>query len=151
MKLDIPPEQWMIAAAFPGVPFYVVYSRHHMMEKNGKAAHPRFHAYLIMNKVTDVDRFTTLKLKVLEHFPQFDSEAMDRAYFFYGVENPQVKFYPGNIPVDTFLLNIDKLPDVIPVGTRNNALSKYAAKILNMNLQCQSFSRLPGISTRLTA
>ncbi|MBB5182214.1 VapE domain-containing protein [Catenisphaera adipataccumulans] len=137
LKPDIPPEEWVtpadVAAAFPGVPFYVVYSRHHMKEKNGKPARPRFHVYFIMNTVTDVDRFAALKLKALEHFPQFDSDAMDRAHFFYGVENPQVEYYPGNIPVDTFLVNLDKLPDVIPVGTRNNTLSKYAAKILKRN------------------
>lgn len=49
------------------------------------------------------------------------------------MENPQVEYYPGNIPVDTFLVNLDKLPDVIPVGTRNDTLSKYAAKILKRN------------------
>ena len=39
---DIPPEQWKsptdIDALFPNVESYTVYSRHHMKEKDGKAA-----------------------------------------------------------------------------------------------------------------
>ena len=50
---DIPPEEWKtpadVRAAFPGVPFYVVYSRNHMKEKNGKPARPKFHIYFIIN------------------------------------------------------------------------------------------------------
>ena len=54
LAADVPPEQWKtpadVAAAFPDVPFYVVYSRNHMKEKGGKAARPKFHVYFIMSE-----------------------------------------------------------------------------------------------------
>lgn len=48
---DLSPEQWKtpadVQAAFPDVPFYVVYSRNHMKEKDGKPPRPKFHVYFI--------------------------------------------------------------------------------------------------------
>lgn len=43
------PKEWIypsnVKTMFIGVPFYVVYSRNHMKEKNEKAARPKFHIY----------------------------------------------------------------------------------------------------------
>ena len=43
------PSDWIlpkdIQKKFPGVAFYVCYSRNHMVEKNGKVARPKFHIY----------------------------------------------------------------------------------------------------------
>ena len=94
---DIPPEKWIypkdIKAAFPGVPFYVVYSRNHDKQKGKYSPRPRFHVYFAIDPMTDAADFAALKDKVCAYFPQFDINAKDAARFFFGVENPQIKFY----------------------------------------------------------
>ena len=131
---DIPPEEWVTPAdvrkAFPGVAFYVVYSRNHMKEKDGKPARPKFHVYLFMNECTSEKALAKLKAKVREYFPAFDPKAVDTAHFLFGVENPTVEYYDGDITVDEFMANLNKLPDVIPVSQRNSTLSQHAARLL---------------------
>ena len=131
---DIPPEQWKtpadVRAAFPDVPFYVVYSRNNMKVKNGKAARPKFHVYFIISETTSAAQLAKLKKRVREYFPAFDPEALDAARFLFGVENPQVEFYDGNTPLNVFMDKLDALPDVIGEGQRNSTLSRYAARVL---------------------
>lgn len=131
---DIPESEWKTPAdvrvAFPDVPFYVVYSRNHMKEKDGKTARPKFHVYFIINAMTSEKRLAKLKKDVREYFPAFDPAALDAARFLYGVENPKVEFYDGDTPLDTFMEQRNVLPEVIPIGERNSTLSQYAAKIL---------------------
>lgn len=131
---DIPASEWKtpadVRAAFPDVPFYVVYSRNHMKEKNGKTARPKLHVYFIINDMTSEKRLAKLKKDVQKYFPAFDPAALDMARFLYGVENPKVEFYDGDTPLDTFMEQRTVLPETIPTGERNSTLSKYAAKIL---------------------
>lgn len=130
---DVPPEEWKtpadVRAAFPGVPFYVVYSRNHMKEKNGKPARPKFHTYFVTRKITNTATMDALKKRVQEYFPAFDKEALDSARFLFGVENPQVEYYDGDTPLDVFIENMDKLPEQIPEGQRNGTISRYAARV----------------------
>ncbi|WP_370741461.1 VapE domain-containing protein [Ruminococcus sp.] len=130
---DIPESEWKtpadVRAAFPDVPFYVVYSRNHMKVKDGKPARPKFHSYFIITETASAAQLANLKKRVQKYFPAFDSEALDAARFLYGVENPQVEFYDGDIPLDVFMKKLDELPEVIACGTRNGTLSRYAAKI----------------------
>lgn len=133
---DIPPEKWVTVAdvitAFPGVPFYVVYSRNHMKEKNGKPPRPKFHIYFIMDAMTDMKAFERLKKAVREYFPQFDIKALDVVHFFYGVENPQVEYHDGTVTINEFMRQLEdtaKLPAEIPEGQRNGTISVYAARI----------------------
>lgn len=104
---DIPESEWKtpadVRAAFPDVPFYVVYSRNHMKEKNGKTARPKFHVYFIINAMTNEKRLAKLKKDVQKYFPAFDPAALDTARFLYGVENPKVEFYDGDTPLDAFM------------------------------------------------
>ena len=131
---DVPKSEWKtpadVRAAFPDVPFYVVYSRNHMKEKNGKPARPKFHVYFIINETGSENRLAKLKKRVQEYFPAFDPEALDAARFLFGVDNPQVEFYDGNTPLDVFMDRLGTLPEVIPVGQRNGTLSRHAAKLL---------------------
>ena len=130
---DIPPEEWKtpadVRAAFPGVPFYVVYSRNHMKEKNSKPARPKFHTYFVTRKITNTATMDALKKQVQEYFPAFDKEALDSARFLFGVENPQVEYYDGDTPLDVFMENLEKLPEQIPEGQRNGTISRYAARV----------------------
>ena len=131
---DIPESEWKrpedVAAAFPNVPFYVVYSRNHMKEKDGKKARPRFHIYFPMQEITDLRRYEQLKQQVRAHFPAFDDNAMDGARLFFGVEDPKVEYFAGDTLINNFLFHDASLPETIPTGSRNTVLSEYAARIL---------------------
>ena len=136
----ITPEQ--VAAAFPGVPFWVHYSRHHMKAKQGKAPRPKFHIGFLIDTVTDHEKLKRLKEHVHEYFPFFDPRAMDSAHFFYGTEDPKVEFYPGTKSLNRFMDEVDDEFDadmpqgsygkkaVIEEGRRNATMSRFAGKIV---------------------
>ena len=131
---DLTPEQWVtpqdVQKAFHNVAFYVVYSRNHMKEKDGKPPRPKFHVYMFLNECTSESSLSKLKVKIREYFAVFDPKAVDTAHFIFGVENPTVEYYDGELTIDEFMANLYKLPEVIPVGERNGTLSQYAAKVL---------------------
>ena len=85
-----------VAAAFPGVPFYVVYSRHHMKWKGKYSPRPRFHVLFPIDPITDSNAYGSLKQSVLRFFPYFDTNAKDAARFFFGVKEPVVECYGGD-------------------------------------------------------
>ena len=119
-----------VRKAFPGVAFYVVYSRNHMKDKGELSARPRFHVYFPLSQtITDAKAVETLKRRVYDEFPAFDSNALDAARFFFGVEEPKVEYYAGLLTVDTFLERLDSLPNEIPEGQRNSTLSRYAGQV----------------------
>ena len=126
---------------FPDVPFYVCFSRNHMKEKNGKIARPKFHVYFPHKMIDHVKEYEELKNKVCKYFPRFDQNAKDSARFFFGVENPVVKFYDGQIFLTDFINSISFSEDmreenqiseeeIIPEGKRNNTLCRFASKVL---------------------
>lgn len=135
LKPDIPPEKWLhpsdIAAKFPGVPFYVVYSRNHMKVKDGKPARPKFHIYFFLGAEIRNERAVfKLKSAIRQYFPAFDEKAVDTAHFIFGVKEPKVEFFDGDTAIDEFMRNRNKLPELIPIGQRNSTLSQFAAKTL---------------------
>ena len=93
-------EEWITAekvkAAFPGVPFYLVYSRHNMKRKGGYGPRPRFHVIFPIDPITNKDDYRALKESVIAYFPYFDTGAKDAARFFYGVKEPIVELHGGN-------------------------------------------------------
>ena len=131
---DVPENDWKtpadVRSAFPDVPFYVVYSRNHMKEKNGKAARPRFHVYFPMEEVHSLDAYEKLKKQVSARFPAFDDNAIDGARFFFGVEDPKVEYFAGNTLINDFIYQSAALPDTIPSGTRNATLLSCAGRYL---------------------
>lgn len=92
-------EDWKTAAdveqAFPGVPFYLIYSRHHMKQKDKYSPRPRFHIIFPIEPTTDSKQYRELKESVIAFFPYFDTNAKDAARFFFGVENPTVEYHRG--------------------------------------------------------
>ena len=94
------PAEWKtpedVEKAFPGIAFYVVYSRHHMTKKNGLCARPRFHVIFPIDPITDGEDYRQLKESVIAYFPYFDTGAADAARFFYGVKEPTVELRGGN-------------------------------------------------------
>ena len=128
-----------VAAAFPGVPFWVHYSRHHNKPKDGKLARPRFHVGLAINPITDYQQYAQLKDLVCAIFPFFDVNAKDSARFFFGTPEPEVEFHSGTVKLDEFLVAEEfdaAMPpgtygdQAIPEGRRNATMSRFAGKIV---------------------
>ena len=128
-----------VAATFPGVPFWVHYSRHHNKPKDGKSARPRFHVGLAINPITDYQQYAQLKDLVCTIFPFFDVNAKDSARFFFGTPEPEVEFYPGTVKLDEYLAADEfdaAMPpgtygdQAIPEGRRNATMSRFAGKIV---------------------
>ena len=132
-----------VQKVFPNVPMFIVYSRNHMKVKNGKMARPKFHVYFPDVVFHSSEEYEKHKNTVCKYFPAFDHNAKDSARFFYGVENPKVEYYDGNILLHEFMINIQKNKaeesmhnhekqsmNIIPEGTRNNTLHEYALKVL---------------------
>lgn len=134
-----------VKAAFPNVAFYVSFSRNHMKPKKGKAPRPKFHVYFPDVTITNSEQYKDLKQKVCSYFSAFDPNAKDSARFFYGVEEPKVEYYPGDMLLSDFMKSVSinkineekqisrytsKNTDVIPEGRRNSTLFKYARRAL---------------------
>lgn len=129
------PADWIIPEhvqrAFPGVAFYVVYSRNHMKPKNGKTPRPRFHVYFPDTETSNKDAYKRQKDAVCAYFPAFDRSAKDAARFFFGVINPVAEYYPGAVLLSAFMASFKGgSGDSIPEGQRNSTLSHFAGRIL---------------------
>lgn len=133
------PNDWVtsleVAIAFPGVEFVVVYSRNHMLPKHSKTARPRFHVYFPISPITDSSEYTALKKRIAAEFPYFDNNALDSARLLFGVQNPQIEVFNGNLSIVDFLENSDfeqwdNESSFVPEGSRNSAMSHYAGRII---------------------
>lgn len=141
------PEEWVypfdIQKAFPNVPFYVSYSRNHMKPKGGKSPRPKFHVYFPDVPISNCEEYKKYKESVCRYFPKFDPNAKDPARFFFGVKNPQIEFYSGDLLLYDFMktvhIDTDRIQnvkcfsnnkDVIPQGQRNTTLHRFALRVL---------------------
>lgn len=141
------PSDWVSPAdiqnQFPDVPAYVVYSRNHMKPKGGKSPRPKFHVYFPVKVYTSREEYENLKDKVCRYFPVFDPNAKDSARFFFGVENPKIEFFDGELLLSDFVETIhadeeaaygkiskEQESSIIPEGTRHCTLVSYAARVL---------------------
>ena len=133
------PEDWVtpleLALTFPDVAFAVAYSRNHMKNKGNRIARPKFHVYFEADKALSVEGRLHLKNEVREYFPYFDEKALDEAHFFFGVENPKVEWYQGNLTLAEFFekdafAEWDAQMDGIPEGSRNSTMSRIAGKLV---------------------
>lgn len=136
---DIPAD-WItpedIAEFFADVPYVLHFSRHHEKPKGEKGPRPRFHIVFRIDPEQDVDRYTTLKKRLLSAFPFFDANATDAARFLFGTENPKVIYHPGTISLNAFLDDREneqafaELGRTIPEGSRNSTMSQIGARII---------------------
>lgn len=137
------PEDWItpedVMQAFPGVTFAVHFSRFNQREKNGKPARPKFHVLFPIDTVTDATLYSDMKKLVNSIFPYFDTQALDAARFFFGTAAAEVALYPGRMNLTEFLdddLFDEGLPEgqydssVIPEGSRNATLSRFAGRVI---------------------
>lgn len=133
------PNDWVtpleVAMAFPGVEFVVVYSRNNMLPKSGKSPRPRFHVYYPIPPITDSGEYTALKKRIAAEFPYFDKNALDSARLLFGVPNPQVEVFNGDLSIVDYLDNADferwdNDSCTVPEGSRNSTMSHYAGRII---------------------
>lgn len=137
------PADWMtpddVMQAFPGVTFAIHFSRFHNREKNGKAARPKFHVLFPIEHCTDAALYSDMKKLVNSIFPYFDTQVLDAARFFFGTATAEVALYPGRMNLTEFLnedLFDEYLPQgdfdhsVIPEGSRNATMSRFAGRVI---------------------
>lgn len=132
-------EEWVtpfdVTMEFPGVSFIAVFSRNHMKEKNGAVARPKFHAYFPVSKFVDVKTYFKFKRKCYQAYPFFDSNALDGARFFFGMEVLQMEVYEGDRTVAEILEEdgFEKWEaslEQITEGSRNTTMSHAAGKLI---------------------
>ena len=137
------PEDWVtpqdLRAAFPDVTIGIHYSRNHMKVKNGRPARPKYHAFLEISEINDPDAYKAMKQKVALAFPYVDPKALDAARFFYGTNDPQVEYFPGEKKLDEVIEEDDFDEGMgrgsygsytIKEGSRNATMSRFAGRVV---------------------
>lgn len=88
---------------------------------------------------TDAALYSDMKKLVNSIFPYFDTQALDAARFFFGTTAAEVALYPGRMNLTEFLnedLFDEYLPQgdfdhsVIPEGSRNATMSRFAGRVI---------------------
>ena len=88
---------------------------------------------------TDAALYSDMKKLVNSIFPYFDTQALDAARFFFGTATAEVALYPGRMNLTGFLnedLFDEYLPQgdfdhsVIPEGSRNATMSRFAGRVI---------------------
>lgn len=127
------PEEWVtegkLDGMMPDISYILVPSRHHMLEKDGESARPRYHVYFPIEAVTDSGQYTALKRAIHNAFPFFDGNALDAARFIFGADCGDVVWHEGWVNIDeevsTETEEEEENPSVggpILEGSRNNEM-----------------------------
>jgi len=129
------PDEWITPEAlseeFKDVQYAITYSRHHMKEKNGKSARPKFHIYFVIPETKDADAYAALKKKIFETYPFFDGNALDAGRFIYGSDTEDVIWHDGSITISEFLAAGESIGvNTIPAGKRNATMSRFAGRVV---------------------
>ena len=123
-----------LAVMLPDVSFVTYSSRHSNMAKENRSPRPRFHVIFPIERIGDAETYAALKRKAAESLPFFDCNALDAGRFFFGVENAEVFFHPGEKLITGWLKaqeQADESPaSVIPEGERNSTLFRAACDAL---------------------
>ena len=132
LSKDLDASSWKtphdVADAYPDVRFYVVYSKNHMKDKDGRSARPRFHVYFPLGStICSSKSYNHLKKQVRGLFPAFDDKALDAARFFFGVPSPKVEYFDGHLCIDEWLSQSSR---EIVQGARNSTMSHFAGIVL---------------------
>ena len=75
------PEDWItfekLEELFDDISYAAAPSRHHMIEKDGKAARPKFHVYFQIEETDDAGHYAAIKRAIHKTYPFFDGNALD--------------------------------------------------------------------------
>lgn len=120
----------------PDISYALAPSRHHLTDKEGKSARPRFHVYFEIAEMTDADRYTALKRAIQKAYPFFDDNALDAARFIFGADRGEVVWHEQWLTIDEEV-TVEGTETEIPVaigpileGSRNNTMSRFAGRVL---------------------
>lgn len=130
---------------FGSIDYVLAPSRHHMLEKDGKSARPRYHAYFPIEKCTDAKQYTAMKVAIQKAYPFFDDNALDAARFLFGATTNDIVWHEAWMSI-TDDIETDEEPDdgdfddvisgSITQGSRNKTLSLFAGKVLKRYGEC---------------
>ena len=139
--LYITPEK--LDELFPDVSYCIVPSRNHNKPKGSKPAAPRYHVYFQIPECTDGRAYASMKVKLQKAYPFFDDNALDAGRFLYGSEAKEVVWHEGWMSItdeieDMMFTETDtdekpaepQVTGIIHEGNRNNAMHKFANRIL---------------------
>ena len=121
-------------------PCFIVYSRHHMKQKNDSSPRPRYHVYYPLSRVMrSAVEVGDLKKMLCGVCSAFDPAAVDASRLIFGVSSPAGTFFDGGKRVDEFLGKpvsglksaIRNKTGVIAAGARNVTLFKEALRVLS--------------------
>lgn len=140
------PAEWItpekLEELFSNVEYLLAPSRHHLLDKEGKTARPRYHMYFPISEITDAARYANLKRAIQSAYLFFDGNALDAARFIFGAECDEVIYHEGWMTVDEEVEVSDieedfdsgmsggKSAGLILEGSRNNTMSRFAGRIL---------------------
>ena len=140
-QLYITPEK--LDELFPDVSYCIVPSRNHNRPKGTKPAAPRYHIFFPIPECTDADEYALLKVKLQKAYPFFDDNALDAGRLLYGSEAKDVVWHEGWMSITDEIEDMmfpetdtDEKPvepqdtGIIHEGNRNNAMHKFANRIL---------------------
>lgn len=147
------PADWItedkMAELFGSIDYVLVPSRHHMLDKDGKCARPRYHAYFPIKKCTDADLYASMKVALQKAYPFFDDNALDSARFLFGATTDEIVWHEGWMEITDDIDIEDASQDdeeefdgssihgPITEGNRNNTLSRFAGKVLKRYGECE--------------
>lgn len=141
------PAEWItpekLEELFPNVEYLLAPSRHHLLDKEGKSARPRYHMYFPISEITDAGRYANMKKVIQSVYSFFDGNALDAARFIFGAECDEVIYHDGWVTVDEEVdvsdveeedfdsdMSGGKSTGPILEGSRNNTMSRFAGRIL---------------------
>ncbi|MCD7708674.1 MAG: primase alpha helix C-terminal domain-containing protein [Clostridiales bacterium] len=140
------PKAWITAerldGILPDVSYALVPSRHHMEEKDGHAARPKWHVYFPVDLIADADEYAAMKREIQRRIPFFDPNALDAARFVFGSGKDGVIWHEGWMDIDDFLDETggpeedageeqhEARRGPITEGSRNNTLSRFAGRVI---------------------
>lgn len=118
------PAAWItpatVAERLPGVAFYAVKSRNcdkvkHPGEPGEKGPRPRWHYYFVLQEaIPNIAIISSIMLRLLVVFPEFDKAGMKPAQFFYGHAEPVAEYHAGNIDIAQHFMNHPEITFAAP-------------------------------------
>ena len=138
------PEDWItfekLEELFDDISYAAAPSRHHMIEKDGKAARPKFHVYFQIEETDDASHYAAIKRAIHKTYPFFDGNALDAARFIFGADAGEVVWHEGWLTIDEEVDPKEEAFDEeeesryvggsIVQGSRNKTLSHFAGRAL---------------------
>lgn len=136
------PAEWItpekLDEMMPDISYAIAFSRHHMLEKNGKAPRPKFHVYFEIEPTQDADYYASLKEAIYRKYTFFDDNALDAARFIFGADVGDAIWHEGWLTIDSEVEigtpiernDTGRVGNVIIAGTRNKTMSKFAGRVI---------------------